>query len=275
VSQPNEIVIEAGKSERHYWRDLWRYRELFYFLAWRDILIRYKQTTIGITWALIRPLLTIVVFTVIFGKLARLPSGGIPYSALVLVGMIPWQFFASSLNEASLSLANKENIITKIYFPRLIIPVSGVVVNLVELSVGLVMLLGLLLWQRTEVELTLAFLPLFLASAFLLTLGCSIWIAALCVRFKDFRQVVPFTLQLGLYVSPIAYSSTIIPEDWRAYYFLNPISGIVEGMRWAIFPDHVSLPLDGVVTSIGITLWLLLSGIAYFRKVEKRFAETL
>lgn len=275
MSQPNEIIIEAGKSERHYWRDLWRYRELLYFLAWRDILIRYKQTTIGIAWALIRPLLTIVVFTLIFGKLARLPSGGIPYSALVLVGMIPWQFFASSLNEASLSLANKENIITKIYFPRLIVPVSGVVVNLVELGVGLLMLLGLLLWQRTEIEPTLAFLPSFLALAFLLTLGCSIWIAALCVRFRDFRQVVPFALQLGLYISPIAYSTAILPEEWRAYYFLNPISGIVEGMRWAIFPDHVSLPLEGVITSLGITLGLSISGIAYFRKVEKRLAELL
>lgn len=275
MTQPDEVIIESGKSGRHYWRDLWRYRELFYFLAWRDILIRYKQTTIGITWAIIRPLLTILVFTLIFGKLARLSSSGIPYSALVLVGMIPWQFFAGSLNEASLSLANKENIISKIYFPRIIVPISGVVVNLVELGVGLVMLLGFLLWQRTGIEATLAFLPLFLVLAFLLTLGCSIWIAALCVQFKDFRQVVSFALQLGLYISPIAYGTAVIPEDWRAYYFLNPISGIVEGMRWAVFPDHISLPLGGVITSLGITLCLLLSGIAYFRKIEKRLAELL
>ncbi|UZR28318.1 ABC transporter permease [Methylococcus mesophilus] len=275
MSSLPEIVIEAGKSERHYWRDLWRYRELFYFLAWRDILVRYKQTAIGLAWALVRPLFTIIVFTLIFGRLARLPSEGAPYAALVLVGMIPWQFFASAVNEASLGLANKENIITKVYFPRIIIPISGVIVNLVELAVGLAMLAVLLAWQQVAVTLNMLFLPLILLLALLLTFGCAVWVSALSVRFRDFRQVVPFALQMGLYISPIAYSAAIIPERWRVWYALNPFTGIIEGLRWSVFANSPTPPLQELAISLGMATLATASGIAYFRSIEKRFAELL
>jgi len=275
VSSLPEIVIEAGKSERHYWRDLWRYRELFYFLAWRDILVRYKQTAIGLAWALVRPLFTIIVFTLIFGRLARLPSEGAPYAALVLVGMIPWQFFASAVNEASLGLANKENIITKVYFPRIIIPISGVIVNLVELAVGLAMLAVLLAWQQVAVTLNMLFLPLILLLALLLTFGCAVWVSALSVRFRDFRQVVPFALQMGLYISPIAYSAAIIPERWRVWYALNPFTGIIDGLRWSVFANSPTPPVQELAISLGLATLATASGIAYFRSIEKRFAELL
>nr|WP_232470362.1 ABC transporter permease [Methylococcus sp. BF19-07] len=275
VSSHPEIIIEAGKSERHYWRDVWRYRELFYFLAWRDILVRYKQTAIGLAWALVRPLFTIIVFTLIFGRLARLPSEGAPYAALVLVGMIPWQFFASAVNEASLGLANKENIITKVYFPRIIIPISGVIVNLVELAVGLAMLAVLLAWQQVAVTLNILFLPLILLLALLLTFGCAVWVSALSVRFRDFRQIVPFALQMGLYISPIAYSAAIIPERWRAWYALNPFTGIIEGLRWSVFANSPTPPVQELAISLGMATLATASGIAYFRSIEKRFAELL
>ncbi|QXP84575.1 ABC transporter permease [Methylococcus sp. Mc7] len=275
MSSLPEIVIEAGKSERHYWRDLWRYRELFYFLAWRDILVRYKQTAIGLAWALVRPLFTIIVFTLIFGRLARLPSDGVPYAALVLVGMIPWQFFASAVNEANLGLANKENIITKVYFPRIIIPISGVIVNLVELAIGLAMLAVLLAWQQVAVTLNMLFLPLILLLALLLTFGCAVWVSALSVRFRDFRQVVPFALQMGLYISPIAYSAAIIPERWRVWYALNPFTGIIEGLRWSVFANSPTPPVQELAISLGLATLATASGIAYFRSIEKRFAELL
>ncbi|MDF9392301.1 MULTISPECIES: ABC transporter permease [Methylococcus] len=275
MSSHPEIIIEAGKSERHYWRDVWRYRELFYFLAWRDILVRYKQTAIGLAWALVRPLFTIIVFTLIFGRLARLPSEGAPYAALVLVGMIPWQFFASAVNEASLGLANKENIITKVYFPRIIIPISGVIVNLVELAVGLAMLAVLLAWQQVAVTLNILFLPLILLLALLLTFGCAVWVSALSVRFRDFRQIVPFALQMGLYISPIAYSAAIIPERWRAWYALNPFTGIIEGLRWSVFANSPTPPVQELAISLGMATLATASGIAYFRSIEKRFAELL
>jgi lipopolysaccharide transport system permease protein len=275
VSSYPEIIIEAGKSERHYWRDVWRYRELFYFLAWRDILVRYKQTVIGLAWTLVRPLFTIIVFTLIFGRLARLPSEGAPYSTLVLVGMIPWQFFASAVNEASLSLANKENIITKVYFPRIIIPISGVIVNLAELVIGLTMLAALLAWQRVPVTLNLLFLPLILLLTLLLTFGCAVWVSALSARFRDFRQIVPFILQMGLYISPIAYSATIVPETWRTWYALNPFTGIIEGLRWSVFANTPTPPLHGLAISLAIAALATASGVAYFRSIEKRFAELL
>lgn len=275
MSSLPEIVIEAGKSERHYWRDLWRYRELFYFLAWRDILVRYKQTAIGLAWALVRPLFTIIVFTLIFGRLARLPSDGVPYAALVLVGMIPWQFFASAVNEANLGLANKENIITKVYFPRIIIPISGVIVNLVELAIGLAMLAVLLAWQQVAVTLNMLFLPLILLLALLLTFGCAVWVSALSVRFRDFRQVVPFALQMGLYISPIAYSAAIIPERWRVWYAFNPFTGIIEGLRWSVFANSPTPPVQELAISLGLATLATASGIAYFRSIEKRFAELL
>lgn len=275
MSSHPEIIIEAGKSERHYWRDVWRYRELFYFLAWRDILVRYKQTVIGLAWALVRPLFTIIVFTLIFGRLARLPSDGAPYSTLVLVGMIPWQFFASAVNEASLSLANKENIITKVYFPRIIIPISGVIVNLAELAIGLAMLATLLAWHRIPVTSNLLFFPLILLLTLLLTFGCAVWVSALSVRFRDFRQIVPFILQMGLYISPIAYSAAIVPDTWRSWYTMNPFTGIIEGLRWSVFANAQTLPIHGLAISLGFAAVTTISGIAYFRSIERRFAELL
>lgn len=273
---PRRLVIEAGKAEGHYWRDLWRFRELFYFLAWRDITVRYKQTAVGAAWALIRPFLTLVVFTVVFGKLARLPSeGGAPYAVMVCAAMLPWQFFASSLSEASGSLVGNANLISKVYFPRMIIPASAVITSFVDFLLSTLILAGLMIWYRHAPTWRLAALPLFVAVAFAAAMGAGLWLTALNVKYRDFRYLIPFVVQLGLYLSPVGFSSAVVPERWRLLYSLNPMVGVIDGFRWAILGGDAGMHLPGFLLSLAVVAVLLVGGTAYFRKTEKTFADII
>lgn len=269
------LVIEAGRTERHYWKDLWRYRELFFFLAWRDILVRYKQTVIGIAWSIIRPLLTMIVFTIVFGKLAKLPSGGAPYPILVLAALLPWQFFSNSLTESSNSLIGNANMISKIYFPRLVMPTSAVIVSLVDFLISFSILVVLMVWFRFAPGIGMLTLPLFIALAYCASLGGGLWLSALNVKYRDFRYIVPFIVQFGLYISPVGFSSDIVPEKWRLLYSLNPMVGVIDGFRWAILGGQSSLYWPGFLLSLVITLVLVVSGIWYFRRTEKTFADVI
>jgi lipopolysaccharide transport system permease protein len=269
------LVIEAGRAERQYWKDLWRYRELFYFLAWRDILVRYKQTVIGMAWALIRPFLTMIVFTVVFGNLAKLPSEGAPYPILVFAGMLPWQFFAGALSECSNSLISNANLISKVYFPRLIVPASAVIVCFVDFLVSGMILLGLMAWYNFVPSWRILTLPLFIGIAFAASMGAGLWLAALNVKYRDFRYVVPFIVQFGLYISPVGFSSSIVPQQWRWLYSLNPMVGVIDGFRWAILGQGSNLEWRGFTLSVGLVALLFASGVWYFRKVERTFADVI
>jgi lipopolysaccharide transport system permease protein len=269
------LIIEAGRTEKQYWRDLWRYRELFYFLAWRDILVRYKQTAIGIAWALIRPFLTMVVFTIVFGKLAQLPSSGAPYPILVFAAMLPWQFFANALSECSNSLIANANLISKVYFPRLVVPASAVIVSFVDFMISGVILLALFAWYDFVPTWRIVTLPLFILIAFAASIGTGLWLAALNVKYRDFRYIVPFIVQFGLYISPVGFSSSIVPEQWRFVYSLNPMVGVIDGFRWAIIGNEAQLYLPGFVLSLVLVGLVLISGIWYFRKVERTFADVI
>ncbi|MFC1831318.1 ABC transporter permease [Thermodesulfobacteriota bacterium] len=271
----NKIVIEAGKTERHYWRDLWRYRELFYFLAWRDILVRYKQTLIGIAWALIRPLLTMIVFTIVFGKLAKLPSGGAPYPIMVFAAMLPWQFFATSFAEAGNSLIANANMISKVYFPRLVMPTSAVIVSFVDFIISFVIMLGLMLCYGFMPEIRIFTLPLFICFAFTASLAVGLWIAALNVRYRDFRYIIPFIVQFGLYISPVGFTSSIVPDKWRLLYSLNPMVGVIDGFRWAILGGDYQIYWPGFILSLLLVFIIFATGIVYFRKTEKTFADVI
>jgi lipopolysaccharide transport system permease protein len=270
-----ELIIEAGRTEKQYWQDLWRYRELFYFLAWRDILVRYKQTAIGIVWALIRPFLTMVVFTVVFGQLAKLPSEGAPYPILVFSAMLPWQFFSNSLSECSNSLISNANLLSKVYFPRLVVPTSAVVVSFVDFMISGIILLALMAWYNFIPTWRILTLPLFIGVAFAASIGAGLWLASLNVQYRDFRFIVPFIVQFGLYISPVGFSSTIVPEKWRFLYSLNPMVGVIDGFRWAILGGNSQLYLPGFLLSMGLVFLLLVSGIWYFRKMERTFADVI
>ena len=273
---PNsELIIEAGRIEHQYWLDLWRYRELFYFLAWRDILVRYKQTAIGLAWALIRPFLTMVVFTIVFGKLAKLPSDGVPYPILVFAAMLPWQFFASALSECSNSLITNANLVSKVYFPRLIVPISAVVVSFVDFLVSGMILLGLMAWYNFIPSWHIVMLPLFVAIAFATSMGAGLWFAALNVQYRDFRYIVPFIVQFGLYISPVGFSSSIVPQQWHWIYSLNPMVGVIDGFRWAILGQNSQIYLPGFVLSMVLVVILLISGVWHFRQTERTFADVI
>src|SRR3954463_5305268 len=225
-----EVIVEAGRTERNYWRDLWHYRELFQVLAWRDISVRYKQTVIGAAWALIRPFLTMVVFTVVFGKLANLPSDGTaPYALMVFAGMLPWSFFAAAVADASNSLISNAHLVGKVYVPRLIVPTAAVMVAFVDFLIGFVILIGLMIWYQFAPGWQVLFLPLFAVIAFAASIGIGVWITALNVKYRDFRYVIPFMVQMGLYVSPVGFSSSVVPEQWRLLYSLNPMVGVIDG----------------------------------------------
>jgi lipopolysaccharide transport system permease protein len=271
----HELVLEAGRMERQYWKDLWRYRELFYFLAWRDILVRYKQTAIGMAWALIRPFLTMVVFSVVFGQLAKLPSQGVPYPILVFAAMLPWQFFANSLSECSNSLISNANLISKVYFPRLVVPTSAVVVSFVDFLVSGIVLLGLMAWYNYVPSWRILTLPLFIAISFAASMGAGLWLASLNVQYRDFRFIVPFIVQFGLYISPVGFSSSIVPEQWQLLYSLNPMVGVIDGFRWAILGGEAHLYLPGFGLSLGLVALLFFSGVWYFRKMERTFADVI
>lgn len=270
-----KITIEAGRTEKHYWKDLWRYRELFYFLAWRDLLVRYKQTVIGIAWAVLRPLLTILALTLVFGKLAKLPSGGVPYPILVFAALLPWQFFASSFSEAGNSLISNANMISKVYFPRITIPASSIIVGIVDFLISLVLLALIMAWYGFMPGVRILLLPLFTLIVIAASLGGGLWIAALNVKYRDFRYIIPFVVQFGLYVSPVGFSSSIVPENWRLIYSLNPMVGVIDGFRWAILGGTNELYLPGFVLSIVMVFLILLSGVIYFRKTEKTFADVI
>ena len=269
------LVIEAGRTERHYWRDLWRYRELFFFLAWRDILVRYKQTVIGMLWALGRPLLTMLVFTLVFGKLAKLPSGGVPYPILVFAALLPWQFFASAFTGAGESLVGNAGMISKVYFPRLVIPASAVIVSFVDFLISSVILVALMIWYGYAPDLRILALPLFILVAFAAAMGAGLWIAALNVKYRDFRIIVPFVVQFGLYISPVGFSSSIVPEHWRLLYSVNPMVGVIDGFRWAILGGDTALYWPGFLLSLALVALIFASGIVYFRKTEKTFADVI
>lgn len=270
-----ELVIEAGRTEAQYWKDIWRYRELFYFLAWRDIIVRYKQTVLGVAWALIRPLLATVVSTVVFGNLARFPSHGVPYPILVIAGVLPWQFFANSLSECSLSLINNANLVAKIYFPRLIVPASAVIVSFVDLLISGIILLALMAWYDFMPDWRIITLPLFILIAFAAALGGGLWLAALNVKYRDFRHIVPFIVQFGFYISPVPYTSSIVPDKWRLLYSLNPMVSAIDGFRWALLGGRSQLYMPGFIVSLGVISLVLASGIWYFRKTERTFADVI
>jgi lipopolysaccharide transport system permease protein len=269
-------IFEAGQSEAHYWRDLWRYRELFRVLAWRDLSVRYKQTVIGVTWALIRPFLTMLVFTIIFGRIAKLPSdGSAPYALMVSAGILPWTFFSTGLSEASNSLINNEKLITKVYFPRLIVPVATIVVAFVDFLISFCILVGLMAWYQFLPDWRIILLPVFALLAFLASIGPSLWITSLNVKYRDFRYIIPFITQFGLYVSPVGFSSSVVPDQWRLLYSLNPMVGVIDGFRWCILRGQGELYLPGMLASFAIIVFFLWFGIRQFRNTEKSFADLL
>jgi len=275
INKDYDLIIEPGGGVRRYWRDLWKYRELFLFLAWRDILVRYKQTAIGIAWSVLRPFLTMIVFTIVFGTLAKLPSNGVPYPIMVYAAMLPWQFFANSLSESSNSLIDNANLLTKVYFPRLIVPAGSVIVALVDFFISLVILFGIMAWYRYLPDVRMLLLPLFLALAFLASFGAGLWLSALNVKYRDFRYVVPFLVQFGLYISPVGFSSAIVPEKWRIFYFLNPMVGVIDGFRWAILGDAFPVYWPGLLLSGSLTLLMFIGGLLYFRNMERSFADVV
>lgn len=269
------LVIEAGRTERHYWKDLWRYRELFYFLAWRDILVRYKQTAIGIAWALLRPFLTMLVFTLVFGKFAKFPSENVPYPILVFAALLPWQFFANAFSEAGNSLISNANMISKVYFPRLVMPVSAVIVSFVDFLISAIILAGLMLWYGFLPDWRILSLPLFIIMAFMAAMGAGLWTAALNVKYRDFRYVIPFAVQFGLYVSPVGFSSTVVPDQWRLLYSINPMVGVIDGFRWAILGGQTQLYWPGFALSWLLIVVMLFTGVRYFRTTERTFADVI
>ena len=269
------IIIEPGRTEKNYWADLWRYRELFLILAWRDVSVRYKQTIIGVAWAVIRPFLTMVVFTVIFGRIAALPSGGTPYALMVFAAMLPWSLFSTALGEASNSLIGNERLITKVYFPRLIIPSATVATAFVDFLISFVILLGLMLYYRFVPGWNILLLPVFILMALLASLGPGLWITALNIKYRDFRYVIPFLVQFGLYVSPVGFSSSVVPERWRLLYSLNPMVGVIDGFRWSILGHTSPICSRSFALSVAVIFGFVWFGVARFRKMEKTFADLI
>lgn len=269
-------VLAPGRAEKNYWRDLWHYRELFFILAWRDISVRYKQTVIGVAWALIRPFLTMIVFTVIFGRIAQLPSeGDAPYALLVFAAMLPWTLFSTALSEASNSLIGNANLISKVYFPRLIIPTASVVTAFVDFLISFTLLVVLMIYYQFAPNWHILLLPVFMLLALLASLGPGLWMTALNVKYRDFRYIIPFVVQFGLYVSPVGFSSNVVPEKWRLLYSLNPMVGVIDGFRWCILGGQSPLNLQTFATSMGVTALFLWFGIRQFRKMERSFADLI
>jgi lipopolysaccharide transport system permease protein len=271
-----DLIIEPSRRAKNYWRDLWRYRELFLFMAWRDILVRYKQTVLGVAWSVLRPFLILIVFSVIFGKLAKFPvEGHAPYPIMVLAALLPWQLFANALAESSNSLIMNANMISKIYFPRVIIPSSSVIVSFIDFLIAFALLVGLMLWYGFWPDWKILSLPLFVLLALVSAMGGGLWMSALNVKYRDFRYIIPFVVQFGLYVSPVGFSSGVIPDGWRLLYSLNPMVGVIDGFRWALLGSDVALYWPGFLLSILLSFGLFWSGLMYFRKAEKDFADVI
>lgn len=269
------LVIEAGQSSRNYWKDLWRYRDLFFFLVLRDILVRYKQTVIGIAWVVIRPIMTMLVFTLVFGKLAKLPSDGVPYSLMVFSGMLPWFFFSSALSESSNSMITNSNLLSKVYFPRIIVPTSAIIVCLVDFFLSFLVLIPFMFYYGISPDWKIITLPLFLLLAIMTALGAGLWLSALNIKYRDFRIILPFIVQIGMYVSPVGFSSSIVPEKWKLLYSLNPMVGVIDGFRWALLGGNFKLYLPGLLASIALSLIIFITGLSYFRSTERTFADLL
>lgn len=275
MHETDEVILGAGQAQGQYWRDVWKFRELFFFLAWRDLLVRYKQTVIGVAWSVIRPLLTMVVFTIIFGRLARFPSEGVPYPILVFAAMLPWQTFSQAVSESSNSLVANANMLSKVYFPRLVLPASTVLVSLADFLISFGVLAAIMAWYQFMPSWRMVTLPIFLLLALTVAFGLGIWLASLNVRYRDFRYIVPFLLQVGLYISPVGFSSSVVPDRWRLLYSLNPMVGVIDGFRWAILAGKFPLYLPGLLLSIGLTLVVLYVGLSYFRRTERTFADVI
>jgi lipopolysaccharide transport system permease protein len=270
------LVLKAGRAEQHYWHDLWVYRELFAILAWRDVAVRYKQTVIGFAWAILRPFITMVVFTVIFGRIAKLPNEtSAPYPIMVFAGMLPWFLFSTILSEASSSVVGSSNLIGKVYFPRIIIPTSSAVVALVDFAINLGMLFALMIWYGFAPSWRIVLLPGFIALAIFASLGPALLITALNVKYRDFRYIIPFIIQIGLYVSPVGFSSAVIPAQWRFWYSLNPVVGVIDGFRWCLLAGNSALYIPGFLCSLAVVAIFLWVGIAYFRRTERSFADLI
>jgi lipopolysaccharide transport system permease protein len=270
------LIIEPGRSEKNYWSDLWHYRELFLILAWRDISVRYKQTIIGILWAIIRPFLTMVVFTIIFGRIAKLPSdGSAPYALLVFAAMLPWSLFSNALSESSNSLISNANLIGKVYFPRLIIPAATLVTAFIDFLVSFIILIGMMVYYQFAPGWQMLLLPFFIILALLASLGPGLWITALNVKYRDFRYIIPFVVQFGLYVSPVGFSSNVVPEQWRMIYSLNPMVGVIDGFRWCFLGGNSPIYIPGFLLSLAIISLFLWLGVSRFRKMEKTFADLI
>jgi lipopolysaccharide transport system permease protein len=273
LSSPT-LVIEAGRAERHYWADLWRYRELFAVLAWRDVAVRYKQTVIGLAWVMLQPLASAAVFTVIFGKVAKLPSlEAVPYAVMVFAALLPWQLMSGAMNNAANSLTGNSGLISKVYFPRLIVPGSAVVVCLVDFCVALVVMAGLMAWYQFMPDARVLLLPVFLLMALLAAIGPGLWVASLNVRYRDFRQVLPFIIQFGMYLSPVAYASAVVPEQWKLLYHLNPAVAVIDGFRWCLLKGAAPIYWPGLLLGWAVILALLYVGVRQFRKTERTFAD--
>jgi len=272
----SELIIEAGRAEKNYWRDLWRYRELFYFLAWRDILVRYKQTVIGIAWAVVRPFLTMVIFTIVFSRIAKLSApGDVPYALLVMAGMLPWQFFSTALSESSNSLIGNANLISKVYFPRLIVPAGSIITSFVDFLITLGLMGAMMIWYQFVPDWRLLLLPAFVGLALGASFGLGLWLCALNVEYRDFRYVIPFIVQFGLYISPVGFSSSIVPEQWRLLYALNPMVGVIDGFRWSLLRGQSPFQPATFCFSVLVAMVLCATGIWYFRKMERTFADVI
>lgn len=269
-----ELVIEAGHSERHYWRDIWRYRDLLYFLAWRDIKVRYKQAVLGVAWAVIQPLLQTLLLTFVFSKLAKMPDGGLPYFLIVLCGNLPWMLFTSAFNGAGNSLLGNSHLVSKVYFPRLIMPVASLGTALLDFLVVFSLSLPLIIYFGFWPGWQILFLPAFLILALLIALGAGLWITALTVKYRDFRFITPFILQIGLFVTPIGYRTDFLP-NWRDLLALNPLTGVVDGVRWCLLAGQTPLHGTSVLFSVIMAGLLLATGLWYFRRTERRFADII
>ncbi|HUB86602.1 MAG TPA: ABC transporter permease [Verrucomicrobiae bacterium] len=271
----DELVIEAGRTERQYWRDLWHYRELFFFLAWRDLLIRYKQTVVGVAWALIRPALAILVVTFV-GQVAKLSAGGVPHALFAACGVLPWQFFSTALSESGNSLVNNSNLISKVYFPRLVAPASSVITSFVDFLITGAFVGILMIWFHFAPPANIWVLPAFVLLAFAASFGAGLWIAALMVKYRDFRFIVPFIVQFGLYASPVIESTSDVHGKWQRLIFcLNPVAGIIDGFRWCLLGHDNIIYWPGLISSIAGVILLVLTGIWYFRKTERTFADVI
>lgn len=272
----NHLIIEAGQTEKNYWADLWRYRDLFYILSWRDIKVRYKQTVVGVLWSVLRPLLTMIIFTFVFSNIAKLPAeGSAPYAIMVYAAMLPWQFFSNALSEASNSLVGNANLISKVYFPRLIIPTASVITSFVDFLISFVILVGLMIYYMYAPSWNILLLTVFLVIAFLASMGLGLYLTALNVKYRDFRYIVPFLVQFGLYISPVGFSSSVVPEKWRLLYSLNPMVGVIDGFRWCILGGQSHIYWPGFLLSLGIVVLFLFLGVYQFRKMEKTFADVI